>query len=125
MFRLITSLWTARFNSEQDLRNQVRQKINQLHLLMSQMTLVIGVAYTITNLLMGSYTEAIVTSTTIPLFLVCNYGLYQRGYALASKILLASGVSVLVCTLALINGIETGILIFLMPVIVGCLIIFE
>lgn len=112
----IKTVWEDDFaGSPQEL---MKMRLNKLHLYMVLILLITGVLYTSINLLYGLWDEAFVTATAIAFSFLALF-MYARKWYLVSKISLVLYVTAVVAILAMISGIDTGILTFMVPVIVG------
>ena len=118
----LKTIWEDDFTgSPQEL---MKMRLNKFHLYMVIILLVTGVLYTAINILYGLRGEAWVTSTAI-VYALFALLMYAWKWYLFSKILLVLYVTAAVTMLAMISGIENGVLIFMAPVIVGCLIVLQ
>ncbi|MFM7329279.1 MAG: sensor histidine kinase [Bacteroidota bacterium] len=111
-------------NGDADQDNILVRKGNQLHEIIIYMMVGYSVLFTGVNFFNGSYREAYITLSLIPLSLITII-LYRSGYTLLSKLWNIVQVSVILGLLCLTTSPATGILSFFAPSILGCMITLQ
>jgi PAS domain S-box-containing protein len=103
----------------------LKEKGDQLHVLMLIMVFIFSILFTIANLLSKSPVEAILTFVPAPVIVLFYFFLFKKNKTVLSKIAAVILIILMLSILSLIGGPKTGILSFFIPVIVGALITLQ
>lgn len=82
-----------------------------------------SIVYGVIDILLNTPDEALIVSLPVPVSIACYYLLYRRGHKIVSKIITNIVLSSVVFINCYNEGIQTGVLVFFIPVIVGAQLI--
>jgi hypothetical protein len=82
------------------------------------------ISYSITDIFLNTVAEALLILSIIPLLFCSYFFLFRRGHTIASKIVSILLMLVLITSLFYINGPQTGLIVFFVPLLVGTQITF-
>ena len=103
----------------------LKAKGDQLHVFMLIMVFIFSLLFTIANLIFDSPKEAIITLVPAPVIVLFYFFLFKKNKTILSKIFAVILIMIMLSVLSLINGPQTGILAFFIPVIAGALITLQ
>lgn len=103
--------------------NILVEKGNKLHVLLLYLLFGYSVVFSFINYLQGSLMEVALSATPC-FFVIIEFILYKRGFAILSKLLNMLQVTTIVGLLSMVHSPETGVLAFYIPIMVGTQLTF-
>ena len=96
-----------------------------LHVWILLMSTVFSSLYSVIDVILGTDDEAFFVSLPAVASLICYFVFFRRGYKLISKIIIVTLMLVVISVLCIMEGAETGVLVFFIPILVATQITFQ
>ncbi|MFZ4770860.1 MAG: hypothetical protein ACOYLO_11830, partial [Ferruginibacter sp.] len=119
---LVPAVITAQSTTTQE--SYFKRKGDEMHLWLILLLVIYCLLYSIIDCFLDSLIEALCIFCTIPFLLSYYFFLFRKGYTVTSKVMYILTALFLVAILFYINGTQTGLVIFFIPIFVATQITF-
>lgn len=110
-------------NSILNKNDLLEKKAEVLYIWLLILTSAFSIVYALVDILLNTPDEAFVVSLPVPFSALCYFLIYNKGHKILSKFLTTLFLSFVVFVNCMQEGIQTGIMVFFIPVIIGTQII--
>ncbi len=122
MIKLIRRIWVPAATTAQSIttqENYFKRKGDEMHLWLILLLVIYCLLYSIIDCFLDSLIEALCIFCTIPFLLSYYFFLFRKGYTVTSKVMYILTALFLVAILFYINGTQTGLVVFFIPIFVA------
>ena len=119
---LVPAATTAESTNTQE--NYFKRKGDAMHVWLILLLVIYCLLYSIIDCFLDSPIEALIIFCTIPFLLFYYYFLFRKGHTVTSKVMYILTALFLVAILFYINGTQTGLVVFFIPIFVATQITF-